>query len=92
MNKSELIDAVAKVSGSTKADTGRVLDGIISTISQQLKKGDEVALVGFGNFAVGKRAARIGRNPATGAEIKIKASKAPKFKAGKTLKDMVNGK
>lgn len=76
---------MAKVSGLTKADTGRALDGIIGTISQQLKKGCDIALVGFGTFSVGKRAARIGCNPATGAELKIKASKAPKFEAGKTL-------
>jgi DNA-binding protein HU-beta len=91
MNRKELIDALADKTGSTKADADRSIAALIEIISATLKKGDNVALVGFGTFEVRKRAARIGRNPATGAELKIKASKAPAFKAGATLKAAVNG-
>ncbi|MGA8148023.1 MAG: HU family DNA-binding protein [Gallionellaceae bacterium] len=91
MNRKELIDAMAAKTGSTKADADRTIAGLIETITATLKKGDNVALVGFGTFEVRKRAARTGRNPATGAELKIKASKAPAFKAGATLKAAVNG-
>lgn len=91
MNRTELIDALADKTGSSKADAGRNIAALLDIISSTLKKGDNVALVGFGTFEVRKRAARIGRNPATGAELKIKASKAPAFKAGATLKAAVNG-
>lgn len=89
MNKSELIDAVAKKANLTKADAGRALDATISSITKALKKGDNVSLVGFGTFSVKNRAARMGRNPATGATIRIKASKTPAFKAGKGFKDAI---
>lgn len=90
MNKSELIDAIADASELTKADAGRALDGFLGAVTGALSKGDSVALVGFGTFAVKDRAERKGRNPQTGAEITIKAAKIPSFKAGKTLKDAVN--
>lgn len=90
MNKSDLIDAIAKSSDISKAAAGRALDATVDTIKKALKKGDTVSLVGFGTFKVGKRAARNGRNPRTGATIKIKAAKVPKFTAGKGLKDAVN--
>ena len=90
MNKSELIDAVAEASELSRADAGRAVDGFVSAISGALKKGDTVTLVGFGTFAVRERGARTGRNPRTGDEIKIAASKNPAFKAGKALKDAVN--
>jgi DNA-binding protein HU-beta len=90
MNKSDLIDAIAKAADISKAAAGRALDATVDSIKKSLKKGDSVSLVGFGTFAVGKRAARTGRNPRTGAAIKIKAAKVPKFRAGKGLKDAVN--
>ena len=90
MNKSELIDAIAKSADISKAAAGRALDATVDAIKKSLKKGDLVTLVGFGTFYVGKRAARNGRNPRTGATIKIKAAKVPKFRAGKGLKDAVN--
>ncbi len=90
MNKSELIDAIATSADISKAAAGRVLDGAMDAIKKAMKKGDMVTLVGFGTFYVGKRAARSGRNPRTGAGIKIKAAKVPKFRAGKGLKDAVN--
>lgn len=90
MNKSELIDAMADASELTKADAGRALDAFMSSVTDALKAGDSVALVGFGTFAVKDRAERKGRNPQTGAEITIKAAKIPSFKAGKGLKDSVN--
>ena len=90
MNKSELIDAIAASAGLTKADAGRAIDATTSAITAALKKGDTVTLVGFGTFKVSKRAARVGRNPRTGAELKIAARNAPGFSAGKTLKDAVN--
>ena len=89
MNKSELIDAVAKASGLTKADSDRALAAIVDTITKTLKKGTPVALVGFGTFKVSKRNARMGRNPQTGATIKIAARRVPRFTAGKGLKDAV---
>ena len=92
MNKQELIEAMAKADKLSKADNERVLSAFVDAVTKELKKGGKVQLVGFGTFEVGKRAARTGRNPQTGAEIKIKASKAPKFKAGKALKDAVNKK
>ncbi|NCS64665.1 MAG: DNA-binding protein HU [Hydrogenophilales bacterium CG03_land_8_20_14_0_80_62_28] len=90
MNKSELIDAIATSADISKAAAGRALDGAMDAIKKAMKKGDMVTLVGFGTFYVGKRAARSGRNPRTGASIKIKAAKVPKFRAGKGLKDAVN--
>ena len=92
MNKAELVDAIAKDTGLTKKDSEAALKSVIDTISNELAKGHEVSLIGFGTFAVGKRAARSGRNPKTGETIKIAASKSPKFKAGKALKDKVNKK
>ncbi len=90
MNKSELINQIAKAAGVSKAAAGRSLDATTSAITKALKKGSLVTLIGFGTFYVGKRAARNGRNPRTGATIKIKAANAPKFRAGKALKDAVN--
>ena len=90
MNKSELIDAIAASADISKAVAGRALDAALEAVKKALKKGDMVTLVGFGTFYVGKRAARTGRNPRTGAAIKIKAAKVPKFRAGKALKDSVN--
>jgi len=91
MNRKELIDALAAKTDSTKADADRNIAALIEIITATMKKGDSVSLVGFGSFEVRKRAARVGRNPATGAELKIKASKVPAFKAGATLKAAVNG-
>ncbi|QEL64666.1 DNA-binding protein HU [Oryzomicrobium terrae] len=90
MNKSELIEQIAKSAEISKAAAGRALDATVASIKTSLKKGGMVTLVGFGTFYVGKRAARSGRNPRTGAAIKIKAAKVPKFRAGKALKDAVN--
>ncbi|MDP2762508.1 MAG: HU family DNA-binding protein [Sideroxyarcus sp.] len=90
MNRKELVDALASRTDCTKACADRTLAALIEVITATLKKGDNVALVGFGTFEVRKRAARIGRNPATGAELKIKASKAPAFKVGAALKAAVN--
>jgi DNA-binding protein HU-beta len=90
MNKGEFVDAIADAAGVTKVDAGNVLDAMIKVVKKALKSGDSVALVGFGTFTVRKRAARQGRNPRTGATIKIKASKIPAFKAGKALKDALN--
>ena len=92
MNKSELISAIAAKTGDTKKDAEATLNAFVETVSQSLVKGDKVQLVGFGSFVVRKRAARKGRNPQTKEEIKIPASKAPVFKAGKALKDLVNKK
>jgi DNA-binding protein HU-beta len=91
MNRKELIDALAEKTGSTKADADRNISALIDIITSTLKKGDNVALVGFGTFEVRKRAARAGRNPKTGEALKIKAAKVPAFKAGATLKATVNG-
>jgi len=90
MNKADLIEAVADSADLSKAAAGRALDAAIEAITNALKKGDTVTLVGFGTFSVRKRAARTGRNPRTGEAIKIKASKVPGFKAGKALKDAIN--
>jgi len=90
VNKSDLVDAIAKSADLSKAAAGRALDAAVDSIKKALKKGDTVSLVGFGTFKVGKRAARSGRNPRTGETIKIKAAKVPKFTAGKGLKDAVN--
>lgn len=90
VNKSELIDSIAKAAGITKAAAGRALDATTTSIAKAMKKGELVTLIGFGTFYVGKRAARKGRNPRTGATISIKAANTPKFRAGKSLKDAVN--
>lgn len=90
MNKSELIEAIAASADIPKAAAGRALDAMVDSIAAALKKGDQVALVGFGTFAVKERAARTGRNPRTGDPIEIAAAKIPSFKAGKALKDSVN--
>ena len=90
MNKSELIEAVARSADISKAAAERALDGAMAAIKSALKKGGMVTLVGFGTFYVGKRAARNGRNPRTGASIKIKAARVPKFRSGKALKDALN--
>jgi len=89
MNKAEFIESVADKAGLTKADAGRALDGIVATLGKALKKGDSVSLIGFGTFSVKKRAARTGRNPATGEAIKIKASKKVAFRVAKELKETV---
>ena len=90
MNKSELISAISEASDLTKADSGRALDATIAAITDSMAKGEPVTLIGFGTFEVRDRAARTGRNPCTGEEIQIKASKNPAFKAGKALKEAVN--
>lgn len=92
MNKSEFVAAVAEAARLSKADTERAVDAFIDVVTLQLKKGGEVRLVGFGTFEVRSRDASEGRNPRTGEVIKIKASKLPRFKAGKALKEEVNGK
>lgn len=89
MNKGDLIEAIASGSDLTKADAGRALEATLDAITKTLKKGDKVTIPGFGTFSVSKRAARMGRNPATGETIKIKAKKTPKFKAGSALVDAV---
>ncbi len=90
MNKSDLIEAIAKAADISKAAAERALDGTVAAITSSLQKGNMVTLVGFGTFHVGDRAARSGRNPRTGETIQIKASRVPKFRAGKALKDAVN--
>lgn len=92
MNKSELIEAVATKSELTKANVEKALNAYFETVTETLKSGESITVVGFGSFEVADRAARIGRNPKTGAEIKIAATKTPKFKAGKSLKDAVASK
>mgnify|MGYP003559966301 CR=1 FL=1 len=89
MNKSELIDAIAQKGELTKVDAAKALDATLEAIGDALKAGDTVTLVGFGSFSVKERAARTGRNPKTGEELQIPASKVPSFKAGKGLKDSV---
>jgi DNA-binding protein HU-beta len=90
MNKSELIEAMADAADCTKTQAGAALDAFCESVTKTLKKGDKVTLVGFGTFSTSKRAARMGRNPQTGAEIKIKAKTVAKFKAGKELSTRVN--
>ena len=90
MNKSELIEHIAKQADISKAAAGRALEALIGGVKSTLKKNNSVTLVGFGTFSVTKRAARSGRNPRTGAAIKIKSAKVPKFRPGKALKDFVN--
>jgi DNA-binding protein HU-beta len=91
MNKQQLIEAAADSADLTKSDVEAALNAILGTIEDALKSGDKVQLTGFGNFEVRERAARTGRNPQTGEEMQIAASKAPAFKPGKSLKDAVNG-
>ena len=90
MNKQELIAQIAEQAGLTKTDAAKALNAITDSITQSLKKGDPVTLIGFGTFGSGKRAARVGRNPKTGEAIKIAAAKTVKFTAGKAFKDAVN--
>ncbi|MGF7137105.1 DNA-binding protein HU-beta [Paraburkholderia sp. EB58] len=91
MNRQELVDAVAAATGASKAATGEAIDAFIGAITTAVTKGDTVQLIGFGSFSTGARAARTGRNPATGAEIQIAARKTVKFVAGKAFKEAVNG-
>ena len=90
MNKQELIDAVAAATGESKAATGQTIDAIVEAVTKSVVGGDTVQLVGFGSFSTGARAARVGRNPSTGAEIQIAAAKTVKFTAGKAFKEAVN--
>lgn len=90
MNKTELVAAISEKTELTKKDSEKALKALIDVVAEELKKGEKVQLVGFGTFEVSERAARTGKNPQTGKAIKIPASKAPKFKAGKALKDTVN--
>ena len=90
MNKTELVDQIATAADISKAAAARALDAAVASITEALKKGDSVSLIGFGTFYVGERAARTGRNPRTGKTLEIKAAKSPKFRAGKGLKDAVN--
>ena len=90
MNKQQLIDAVVASTGDTKAATGAAIDAILATVTRAVTAGDTVQLVGFGSFSTGQRAARTGRNPSTGAEIRIAAARTVKFTAGKAFKDAVN--
>jgi DNA-binding protein HU-beta len=90
VNKTELIEEIAKAADISKASAARALDAVIDAVTSTLKQDGSVTLAGFGTFAVGARAERTGRNPRTGEEIQIKASKVPKFKPGKALKDAVN--
>ena len=89
MNKAEIVARIAKDTGLTKADVGKCLDAFVDGVTKSLKKGEKVTLVGFGTFCAGKRKARSGRNPQTGAPIKIAARRVPRFSAGKELKDAV---
>lgn len=90
MNKTELINKVAEATDATKKDAGKAVEAVLDAITEALREGDKVQLVGFGNFEVRERAARKGRNPQTGEEIEIAASKVPAFKPGKQLKENVN--
>ena len=92
MNKTQLVDAVAVKSELSKKDAHKVLEAVLEVITEQLAQGETVTFVGFGTFKVNNRAARTGRNPRTGEEIKIAAARLPGFTAGKVLKDAVNGK
>ncbi|GGE04810.1 transcriptional regulator [Marinithermofilum abyssi] len=90
MNKSQLIDRVAEMTGKTKKESTQVVEAVLESIAEALQKGEKVSLIGFGNFEVRERAARTGRNPQTGESIQIQASKVPAFKPGKQLKEAVN--
>ena len=91
MNKTELIDALAQKCDVSKAEAGRAVDGLTDIIAETLAKGESIAVLGFGNFTITERAARVGRNPKTGEPLQISASKAPKFTAGSKLKAAING-
>ena len=91
MNQAELIASVAERAGLTKADAGKAVEALVATITDALKRGDEVRIAGFGSFAISERAERQGRNPQTGAQITIAASRAARFTAGKAVKDALNG-
>jgi DNA-binding protein HU-beta len=91
MNKSELVKNIASDAGLSKADAARAVDSLLTTVEKRLRKGEDVSITGFGKFSVAKRGARTGRNPQTGEKVKIKASKTPKFSAGASLKQAVNG-
>lgn len=90
MTKTELVNAIAEKSELSKSDSEKALKAFVDTVTEVLQQGDKIAMVGFGTFSVGDRAARVGKNPQTGAAINIPAAKVPKFKAGKALKDAVN--
>tara|TARA_Y100000588_G_scaffold367945_1_gene435259 strand:+ start:671 stop:943 length:273 start_codon:yes stop_codon:yes gene_type:complete len=90
MHKVDLQEKIASEAGISKAAAGRAIESILGNITKSLKKGESVSLVGFGTFKISNRSARVGRNPRTGEQIKIKASKSPRFSAGKGLKDAVN--
>ena len=90
MNKADLIEEIAQAAEISKSAAERAVDAMVAAVKSSLKKGGLVTLVGFGSFYVGRRAARVGRNQRTGAEIKIKAARVPKFRAGKALKDAIN--
>lgn len=90
MNKAELVSAIADKTSLSKKDAEAAIKAFTEVVAEELKKGEKIQLVGFGTFEVSERAARTGRNPQTGKEMKIPASKAPKFKAGKALKDSIN--
>ena len=92
MNKNELISAVADKCGMNKSQAGEAVEAVLGTVTSALSSGDEVRILGFGNFAVANRKATTARNPRTGETVQVAASKAPKFKAGKALKDAVNGR
>ncbi len=90
MSKTELVAAIAEKTGLTKKDSEAAVNAFVETVTEQLKKGEKVQLIGFGTFEVSERAERVGRNPQTGTEMTIAASKVPKFKAGKALKELLN--
>ena len=90
MNKADLIEQIAQAAEISKSAAERAVDALVNSVKTSLRKGDDVTLVGFGTFYAGKRAARTGRNPRTGAEVKIAAARLPKFRAGKALKDAIN--
>lgn len=90
MSKTELVAAIAEKTGLTKKDSEAAVNAFVETVTEQLKNGEKVQLIGFGTFEVSKRAERVGRNPQTGTEMTIAASKVPKFKAGKALKELLN--
>lgn len=90
MNKSELIDVIAAQADISRAAAGRALDATVAAVTDALKAGDSVSLIGFGTFSVGERAPRTGRNPRTGTTLTIKGAKVPKFRPGKALKDALN--
>jgi DNA-binding protein HU-beta len=90
VTKTELVNAIAEKSELSKSDSEKALKAFVDTVTEVLQQGDKIAMVGFGTFSVGDRAARVGKNPQTGAAIDIPAAKVPKFKAGKALKDSVN--